>query len=310
MRFNILSGSVLLALSLFVPAIHIDAQTHKPAITKPEAGRSVTIITEPKAAIWIDEIRRGTTDEAGLLKIDKLAAGARKLRVRAVGFSEKSQTLLPAQRGEIRVQLTETSDEAELAFQQAEALRESGGNKPRAAELYRKAISLRSNFPQAHVGLARLWETSAPDDALEQINEARKDAPAFVEASVVEGRILRTDGDIDGAIKAFKRALRESKNFNPEAHTGLALAYKDQNNNEAAIAEFKIAIAQNSDAEPVLYQLIAETYNQANRRKEAIAAYEKFLQVAPNHNEASAVRSIIEQLKKQTTGDVVELMPQ
>ena len=316
MRSKVLSKIVLLSLSLFLVSVDAFAQKRPAtAAAKPAAatGRTITIVTEPKAAVWIDEIRRGTTDEKGQLKIDKVSAGTRKLKIRAAGFSEKTQNLLPAQKGEIKVSLVKTTDEAEIAFQQAENLRESGKeeNKRKAVELYKKALEIRPKFPEAHVGWARALETTEPDAALEQIAEARKDRPAFAEASTVEGRIHREASDFDNAVKSFKRAIREANNFQPEAHTGLALAYKDQGNNQAAIAEFKIALAQLSDSEPILYQLLGETYEQMELKKEAVAAYEKYLQLAPNSNMATAIRSIIEQLKnQQNKGGAVELMPQ
>jgi tetratricopeptide (TPR) repeat protein len=306
----------IVSVVLFVSAISINVFSQKrtaAAAKSAPTARSITVVTEPKAAVWIDEIRRGTTDEKGQLKIDRLSAGNRKLRVRAVGFAEKTQPLAAAQRGEIKVALTKTTDEADIAFQQAEELRESGKeeNKRKAIELYKKALDLRPKFADARVGWARTIETADPDAALEQISEARKARPAFAEASTVEGRIYRESSDLENAVKSFKRAIREANNFQPEAHTGLALAYKDQGNHTAAIAEFKIAIAQFADSEPILYQLLGETYEQAGRKKEAVAAYEKFLQLAPTSNLASAVRSIIEQLKsKQNQGDTVELMPQ
>jgi tetratricopeptide (TPR) repeat protein len=218
--------------------------------------------------------------------------------------------LTPAQRGTIKIALAKSNDEAELTFQQAEEMRETGKDRTKAEELYRRALELRPKFPEAHVGLARLLEKSNSEEALIQIEEARKDRPAYAEASVVEGRIYREASDFESAIKSFKRAIREAKNFNPEAHTGLALAYKDNADNESAIAEFKLAIAQLSDTEPVVYQLLGETYEATKRKKEAIAMYEKFLQLAPNHREAPAVRSIIEQLKKQNDSETYELMPQ
>ncbi|HYP49971.1 MAG TPA: hypothetical protein VEQ34_03455, partial [Pyrinomonadaceae bacterium] len=109
------------------------------------------MVSEPKAVVWIDENRRGATDEKGQLKIDRIAAGTRKIRVRAVGFAEKTQTLLPAQKGEIKIALVKTTDEAVIAFQQAEELRESGKeeNKQKAIELYKKALQLRPKFAEA-----------------------------------------------------------------------------------------------------------------------------------------------------------------
>lgn len=306
---------IVFAFVFLFPASAVFAQK-KQTVAKPAPARSITIVTEPKAIVWLNEVRRGTTDENGRLKIEKISAGSHVLRVRANGFSEKIQTISAAQSGEIKISLTPTTDEAELAFQEAEALRESPkdrSDREKSIELYRKALKLRPKFPLAHTGLARvLADLNEYDAALEEIKEARKDNPAFAEASVVEGRIYRAESvaDYDNAIKSFRRAIRESKGALPEAYSGLALALKDKGDYAAAAAEFKTAIVKFADTEPILYQFLGETYYQMKRKAEAIAAYEKFLKLAPNHNEASATRSIIEQLKKQNSTDTLELMPQ
>src|SRR6266851_4162136 len=103
-------------------------------------ARTLTVVTEPSAVIWIDEVRRGTTDSGGRLVQVKVASGAHTLRVRANGFKELTMPLTAAQRGEVRVRLLRTTDEAELAFQQAETARETARDdeaRQKAAELYR-----------------------------------------------------------------------------------------------------------------------------------------------------------------------------
>src|SRR4051812_3664510 len=82
--------------------------------------RSITVITEPNASVWIDDVNYGKTDDGGKLALLTFAGGTHKLRVRATGFKEVSQSLLPTQTGELRVALAKTTDEAELAFEQAE----------------------------------------------------------------------------------------------------------------------------------------------------------------------------------------------
>src|SRR4051812_1096873 len=105
---------------------------------KPAAARTISILTEPNAVVWIDDINRGTTDAGGKLVIKNAPPGIRKLRVRANGFKEVSQTLTAVQKGDLKVSLVKTIDEAELAFQQAE----SEKDKQKAAELYQKAVKL------------------------------------------------------------------------------------------------------------------------------------------------------------------------
>src|SRR5690349_24571731 len=79
---------------------------------------ALTITTEPNAAIWIDEVRRGNTDASGKLALTKLSPGRHTVRVRANGFKETTTALLPGRRT-FAVKLLPTSDKAELLFQQA-----------------------------------------------------------------------------------------------------------------------------------------------------------------------------------------------
>ena len=137
------------------------------------------------------------------------------------------------------------------------------------------------------------------DGALSEIAAARRYRPSYSEASAVEGRIYRETGDIEAAIGSFNRAIRESHGFQPEAHVGLGRTYEEKGQYDLAAREFQIAVSQLSDTEPVIYQLLGSAYEKSGNRKEAIAAYENYLRLAPNGSQASAVRSIIEQLKSE-----------
>ncbi|MBC7912389.1 MAG: tetratricopeptide repeat protein, partial [Pyrinomonadaceae bacterium] len=256
--------------------------------------------------VWIDEVRRGAADADGKLVIKNVSAGRHALRVRASGFKEVTMALAPARRGEIAVRLVRTTDEAELLFQQAEEAREKARDdvaREAAAGLYRRALQLRPRFAAAHVGLARvLLELNDYNAALEEIDAAHESRANFAEASAVEGRILRMAADADGAIKAFQSAIVEAKGFQPEAHTGLALIYEEKGQHEEAAAEFRTAIAQLSDTEPVVYQLLGAAYEKLEKYKEAVAAYEKYLELSPNGSLAPAIRSVMDQLRRQAEG--------
>lgn len=258
----------------------------------------VNISTEPGAFVWVDEVRRGTADAEGKLQL-KLAPGRHSLRVRAAGFAERTLALLPAQRGAVSVALTKTTDEAELAFQQAEAAREKGNNAE-AVESYRRALKLRPRYAAAHLGLARALESQEDmDAALEEIAAARRDRPNYAEASAVEGRILRSLADYDGALNSYRRAIREANGFQPEAYTGMGIVHEDKGRNEEAAAAFLKAISQLSDTEPILYELLGRNLERLERWKDAVAAYEKYLELVPTGSHASAINSIIDQLRKQ-----------
>ena len=283
--------------------------------------RVITIVTEPNAVVWIDDIKRGVTDESGRLVIKPLPAGLRKVRVRADGYKEASMSLLPAQKGEVKVGLTKTADEAELAFQEAE--RQSLRDRARAVEFYRKAIAARPLYAEAHLALARVLSANGDNEgALKAIAAARKARLNYAEASAVEGRIHKADNEEEKAIASFKRAIAEGRGFQPEAHTGLALLYKERAegfaadgdfenekiNYDLAAGELKKGLAQLSGAPDAkeLYQLLGDLYYRAKKYRDAIKVYEEFLLVFPDSPEATTMRSLIVQTTKEMNGETIE----
>lgn len=274
------------------------------------ASSSVVINTEPNAIVWIDEIRRGTTDASGRIEL-KVLPGRHAVRVRANGFKEAAAALLPGRRT-LAVKLARTTDQAELLFQQAEEAREKARDdaaREEAAELYRKTLELRPAFPAARVGLARiLLDLNQYQPALAEIDAARRARRIYPEASAVEGRIHREAAFTDDAIASFRRAIREGKGFQPEAHVGLARVLEEQGNYAEAEAEYRKAIAQLSDSEPVIYQMLGAAYEKQRKNKLAVAAYEKYLALAPDGSLAPAVRSIIDQLRREAEGGL-EIIP-
>ena len=325
-RFNVVALFLLVcALSFTATA---DAQRRRPqprrTATRPAttpaaasnsnaASQKIVVRTEPNAAVWLDDVRRGTTDATGQLEINKVSAGRHTLRVRAKGFGERVVPVLPTERGVVTLHLLPTKDEAELTFQQAEEARERAADdeaRKQAAEFYRRALKLRALFPAAHVGLARvLLDLNDTDGALIEIEAARRDRPTYAEASAVEGRILREQGDSQAAITAFERAIREGRGFQPEAYTGMGLALEEKGKYEEAAAAYNKAIAQLGDTEPILYELLGRTYERLEKYKEAVVAYEKYLQLAPDGKLAPAIRSIIDQLRQQANGGDIPLPP-
>jgi len=287
-------GFIAVLIFLIAPSIH--SQT------------ALTITTEPNAIVWIDEIRRGTTDASGKLSLTRVSAGRHSVRVRANGFKEGAVPLLPGRRT-LDVKLVRTDDQAELLFQEAETEREKArddASLEKAADLYRQAIKLRPALPTAHVGLARiLMDLNEFKQAHAEIEAARRTRPAYAEASAVEGRIYREEAFSEDAIRSFRRAIREGGGVQPEAYVGLAKVLEDKGQFAEAIVEYKKALVQLSDSEPVIYQMLGAAYERIEKRKEAVAAYEKYLQLAPNGSYAAAIRSILDQLKREAAGEQI-----
>jgi len=271
---------------------------------------ALTITTEPNAIVWIDEIRRGTTDASGKLALIKISPGRHTVRVRANGFKEATAPLLPGRRT-LAVKLVSTTDEAELLFQQAETARDQArddAGREKAADLYRQTIKARAANPAAHVGLARvLLDLNQFKEAHAEIDAARRTKPVYPEASAVEGRIYREEAFANDAIRSFRRAIREGGGFQPEAYVGLARVYEDQGDYDQAVVALREALDQLSDSEPVIYQMLGAAYEKVNKPKDAIVAYEKYLQLAPTGSYAAAIRSILQQLKREAAGE--EIIP-
>ncbi len=278
-----------------------------------QATRSITVSTEPGATVWIDGVRYGKTDSSGKLTLKTVAVGGHTLRVRADGFREKTQPLSAVQRGEIKISLVKTTDEAELAFQEAERLTTT--DREKSADAFKRAISLRPSYLEAHIALARVLSDAGDlDGAKKAIAATRRLRPKFAEASAIEGRILKEAGEEQKAIAAFKRAITEGRGFQPEAYTGLGLLYKEKAEGSGGSGDFdgeevnyaestkylKTALKQLSGAPDaiIIYQLLGLIYERQKKPADAIQVYEEFLRFFPDTAEAEAVRSFIVQLKK------------
>ena len=291
------AGLYAVVCSLFL-TVFAEAKAQRKASSSRPVASALIVQTEPNATIWLNDVRCGTTDGQGNLRVGRVPAGSYLLRVRARGFKEASLPVRVPSARAVRIRLARTNDQAELAFQQAEEIRE------RAKSEDRRGISARPRFAAAHVGLARaLMDLGDYDAALAEVAAARRARPVYPEASAVEGRVLRALGDYDAALNAYRRAIREGRGFQPEAHTGIGMILEDRGRYEEAVAAFKRAIAQLFDTEPVLYQLLGSAYEKMEKYKEAVAAYERYLELAPNGNFAPAIRSIIEQLRQQASGN-------
>jgi tetratricopeptide (TPR) repeat protein len=291
------------------------APAQKKTVVSPTGQtRTITVVSEPNSVVWINDIRYGTTDDDGRLTIKNLAGGVKQMRLRADGFKETTQNLTAAQKGEIKIALTKTTDEAELTFQQAESYAVT--DREKAVEMYKKAVVLRPKYMDAQLGLARALSASGDNEgALKAVREARKWRPGYAEISAIEGRIHAAAGEEEEAVAAFKRAVTEGKGFQPEAHAGLANLYREKAEGLSAEGDFesekqyylmaagelKKAVQQLGGAPDaiVIYQLLGDSYERAKMYKEAIGVYQDFLRVFPDANEAVTVRSFITQLEKQ-----------
>lgn len=300
--------SVILFAIFAVSAVSVSAQAAKSI-----AARTVNIEAKPGATVWIDGVNFGTTDETGKLSVRLPATGTRSLRIIAEGFKLVSKPLGPAETS-VKVNMAETSDPAELAYQAG--LQLALVNRDAAIEKFKEAIAAKPGYIDAHIGLVRtLSDARMLEEADAAIQALKKLKPGIAEVSAIEGRVLKSFGEEEGAIAAFTRSIKEGGGYQPEAHTGLGILYQERAETYAgqsdlimeeasydeAARHFAIAAKQLLTAPdaPVVYQLLGLIYEKQRRFDEAIEVYEDFLVLFPDVPEASAVRSFIVQIRKQ-----------
>ena len=304
--------AVLLAAALLITSFEVLSQVRSGA--KAQGTRAITIVSEPAASIFINGLRYGETNEAGTLVLGHTPPGRLTVKVRARGFRDETRIIAPGIGGKIEIPLTSTDDPYDLAFQ--EGIRLSSIDRKLAAEAYQRAIDIRPKETEARLALARiLTEMREYQKAEAAVAAIRKLRPSLAEASAVEGRIFREEGDHERAIAAFERAIKEANGVQPEAAAGLGLLYSDLAEFAAADldidaeARFQdLAIEKLTQAKDqlygaadaiVIYQLLGRALERQGKLEDAIALYERFLQIFADSPEATAFRSFIIQLNIQ-----------
>ncbi len=288
----------LVSLIFFGTRTGIDAQSTEPI--------SLQVKAESGTIIWLNNLRYGTVADSGEITINNLKAGTHSLRARLVGKHELTQPVIVKANVANQVQLNfkTAAAPAELSFQTAEMLREKGKHKDAVVE-YRKAVSLsKPPLPRARIGLARsLAATSEYEDAVIEARRAAREAAATpiiaAEALTVIANTFRSQGLYDEAFTNYAKALKLARNFSPEAHTGIALNFMEENDAPSAIKHLSLGAQQSNDTEPIIYYLLGNQLDRSGQIKEAIATYEKFLVLEPNGKNSSTARSLLKQLKRE-----------
>jgi superkiller protein 3 len=199
----------------------------------------------------------------------------------------------------LSIKQTRTRDQAVLHYQNGDALRDAGKHDEAVAE-YRQALQINPRLAEADIGCARSLIALQQFEAAEELLQKALKLPAqthLAEARTVLGNLRRAQELLDESIGSYRRALVLAHGVSPEAHIGLALALEEQGEMAEAITHFRRGLAQDMDTEPILYYLLGKALEKDGRNKEAIEAYAGYLRLDPDGQYASAVQSIIEQLK-------------
>jgi predicted Zn-dependent protease len=275
------------------PADAATRGTHATGALKVNTGQS-------GSAVFINNVRHGTTNDKGELDLPHAMAGSYPARVRTVGYADWNGpvVIVAGSSRTLKTVQQPTGDEPTLHYQRGDALRENGKNKE-AVEEYKQALALRPSVPEVQIAMARSLMTLQDfQEAEKQVQAAIKSGGrSLVEAQTVLANLRRNQGLVDESIFEYRKALRLGRGNAFEAHIGLAIALNEQGAVDEAVKEYRIGIIQDMETEPILYYQLGEILEKATRNKEAIEAYRNYLRLDPEGEYASAVESIIQQLK-------------
>jgi Tfp pilus assembly protein PilF len=184
------------------------------------------------------------------------------------------------------------SDNPKLHYQLATLYYEKGGseNIQKAIDLYRKSVTLDTNYAPGYAGLgvayAIMYFNYAPNDrhwlsmAHQESVKAVRLAPNLSEAHRALGLSYSGQNQLDEAIDSYKEAIRLDPD-SAKAHESLGFAYFTKGAYDRAIAEYKEAVKlEPNDA--TFHNNLGLAYLNNNQIDEAIAEYKKAIKIDYN----------------------------
>jgi predicted TPR repeat methyltransferase len=185
-----------------------------------------------------------------LIEIDKLVSlysqGKFKEAIERIQFLNKDYPNLP------------------IIFNILGACHKKLGNLNVAAKIFENAISLKSDYAEAHFNLGiTLNEIGKIKNALDSYKRAIAILPDYVEAHNNLGNIFKKIEQNDDAIRCFEKVISINPKY-AEAHYNLGSLYRKLEKFDDAIKSFELALAINpnyDEAKHLLNVLIGHTSN-------------------------------------------------
>jgi tetratricopeptide (TPR) repeat protein len=139
-----------------------------------------------------------------------------------------------------------------------------------------------------NLGLS-LAKQSKYEQAISAYKKALSLKPQFAQAHYNLGQSLRVIGDLPSAKNAFKAAISDSAGKHALAHNALGIVLRQEGDLSGALYEYNLAIDFSHDSLPVAHFNSAMALESLNRSREAVNQYKLYLAKAPhglNVNEA------------------------
>jgi Flp pilus assembly protein TadD len=154
-----------------------------------------------------------------------------------------------------------------------------------AIAAYRRAVTLKPDFPEAHnnLGIA-LREKGQLDAATAAYRQALALKPDYSEAHINLGNVLREKGELGEAIVAYRWAIALKSDF-PKAHYNLANTLRDIGQMDEAIAAYRQAVTLNPNYAEA-HNNLGNTLREKGELDDAITSYRQAIAFAPNYADA------------------------
>ena len=152
-----------------------------------------------------------------------------------------------------------------------------------ADNTFRRALNIRTDYPEAFVGLARVQrEMQDYDEAHYFINKALSIDPQMIEAKTLQGSIYLEEGKTEVAEEHFL-AILEVDADNESAKLGLGSVYLEQGKLEQSREIFSKVVEEGGDSAGALFSLVqSQKMKKDNALTEVLFEKEKELDEIPD----------------------------
>jgi|SRR5579884_3874557 len=160
------------------------------------------------------------------------------------------------------------------------------GNIEEARDIYQQALTVKSDAPDAHYGLATVcFLLNDLDSAAYHFKEVTRLDPLRPGAHINLGATFNRLGQYDEAIKALRRGIQIDPQ-RAEGYYNLGLVYRNRGEPNLAVQAYLEATRLNPRMVDAHYNL-ANLYLELERYAQAAARYKQVLQLRPNWDKAA-----------------------
>lgn len=172
------------------------------------------------------------------------------------------------------------------------------GEKEKAVQRFRRALSIKPDYPYAHYNLGVVSEAvGKADEAVNHYRTAIRYAPDHAPSHNNLAIILVSRGDAAGASRHLMRAVAADNNY-VEAHSNLGIVYGSTGDFQSAIREFRAALRIDPDYAEA-HNNLANTFAAMGQLDQAIHHYKQALEIVPDYADARSNLALLERAKEE-----------